>query len=143
EVASAEAAVAQAEAALEAARAALAETELRAPFAATVADVTLEVGEIVAPGLPVAIVADFSAWRVETDDLSEVDVVRVRAGQTVEVSVDALPDRNFHGRVREVALVSALKHGDVTYTVTIELDDVGDAPLRWGMKAFVDIHIGG
>jgi len=73
----------------------------------------------------------------------EVDVVEVRAGQTVEVSVDALPDRTFHGRVREVALVSALKHGDVTYTVTIELDDVGDAPLRWGMKAFVDIHIGG
>jgi multidrug efflux pump subunit AcrA (membrane-fusion protein) len=142
EVAAAEAAVRQAEAALEAAQVALAEAELQAPFAGTVADVTLEVGEIVAPGAPVAIIADFSAWRIETDDLSEVDVVEIRVGQAVEVRVDALPDQTFHGQVTEVPLVSELKRGDVTYTVTIELDDVGDAPLRWGMKVFVDIQVG-
>jgi len=142
EVAAAEASVRQTEAALEAAQVALAETELQAPFAGTVADVTLEVGEIVAPGVPVAIVADFSAWRIETDDLSEVDVVQIYTGQTVEVRVDALPDQTFRGQVTEVALVSELKRGDVTYMATIELDDVGDAPVRWGMKVFVDIHTG-
>jgi HlyD family secretion protein len=142
EVEVAEASVRQAEAALEAAQVALAETELKAPFAGTVADVTLEVGETVLPGAPVIIVADFSPWRVETDDLSELNVVHVQLGQEVEVRVDALPDQVFHGRVTEVPLVSELKQGDVTYAVVIELDDVGDAPLRWGMKVFVDIHTG-
>ncbi len=143
EVAVAEASVRQAEEALETARVALAETELKAPFAGTVADVTLEVGETVGPGAPVIIVADFSPWQVETDDLSELNVVHVQVGQEVEVRVDALPDQTFHGRVTEVPLVSELKQGDVTYTVVIELDGVGDAPLRWGMKVFVDIHTGG
>lgn len=140
EVAAAEASVRQAKAALEATRVALAETELRAPFAGIAADVTLEVGEIVAPGVPLAIVADFSAWQVETDDLSEMDVVQIRAGQKVEVRVDALPDQSFHGQVVEVALVSELKQGDVTYVVSIELDDVGDAPVRWGMTTLVEIE---
>ena len=141
-IVAAEASVRQAEAALEATRVALAETELRAPFAGTVADVTLEVGEIVAPGVPLAIVADFSAWQVETDDLSEMDVVQIRAGQKVEVCVDALPDQSFRGRVVEVALVSELERGDVTYVVSIELDDVGDALLRWGMTTLVNIGTG-
>jgi HlyD family secretion protein len=103
----------------------------------------LEVGEIGSPGVPVAIVADFSAWQVETDDLSELDVVQIQVGQEVEVRVDALSEQTFRGRVTEVPLTSELKRGDVTYTVVIELDDVGDAPLRWGMKVFVDIRIGG
>jgi len=139
----AEMSVRQAEAALETAQVALAETELKAPFAGTIADVTIEVGEAVLPGAPVIVIADFSPWRVEMDDLSELNVVHVQVGQEAEVRVDALPDRTFHGRVAEVPLISELKQGDVTYAVVIELDDVGDAPLRWGMKVFVDIHTGG
>ena len=143
EIAVAEMSVRQAEAALETAQVALAETELKAPFAGTIADVTIEVGEAVLPGAPVIVIADFSPWRVEMDDLSELNVVHVQVGQEAEVRVDALPDRTFHGRVAEVPLISELKQGDVTYAVVIELDDVGDAPLRWGMKVFVDIHTGG
>ncbi len=142
QVAVAEASVRQAEAALETAQVALAETELEAPFAGTVADVELEIGETVGPGAPVIIVADFSSWRIEMDDLSELSVVYVQIGQEAEVRVDALPDQVFYGRVTEIPLISELKQGDVTYTVVIELDDVGDAPLRWGMKVFVDIQTG-
>jgi hypothetical protein len=29
----------------------------------------------------------------------------------------------------------------VTYTVTIKLTDADDAPLRWGLTAFVDINV--
>lgn len=137
-----EAGVKQAEAALAQARAALAQTELVAPFAGTVAEVLPEVGEVVAPGAPVVILADLDHWQVETKDLSEVDVVQVQVGQAAIVTLDAFPGRTFSGRVSRIALVSSESRGDIVYRITIDLDDPG-VPLRWGMTAFVDIQVGG
>jgi multidrug efflux pump subunit AcrA (membrane-fusion protein) len=134
--------VVQAEAAVEQARAAYAQAELHAPFAGTVTDVRLEVGEFAAPGVPVVVLATTGAWEVHTKDLSEVDVVYVREGQSVQVTVDALPGQTFTGRVRTIALMSAQNRGDTVYQVKVALVDVpADAPLRWGMKAFVEINL--
>jgi hypothetical protein len=41
--------------------------------------------------------------------------------------------------VRKIALQSEDYRGDVVYGVTVELADVADAPLRWGMTAMVEI----
>lgn len=133
--------VAQAQAALDQARAVLAQAELTAPFAGTVADVTPEVGEVIAPGAPVVTLADLSGWQVETKDLSEVDVVKVKPGQPVSVTLDAFPGRVFSGRVARVAQVSSERRGDIVYKVTVDLDDPG-VELRWDMTAFVDIQVG-
>jgi HlyD family secretion protein len=65
----------------------------------------------------------------------------VAVGQPVKVTVDALPDQEFQGIVTEIAPRSETKRGDVTYTVSIKLTDATDAPLRWGMTAFVDINV--
>ena len=40
--------------------------------------------------------------------------------------------------VTDIASVSQLNIGDVTYPVTVTLDDT-DLPLRWGMTVEVDI----
>ena len=47
--------------------------------------------------------------RVETDDLTEIDVVNVREGAKVTISVDALPGQEFEGKV--VRIIE--KGGDV------------------------------
>ncbi|MBF8285942.1 MAG: hypothetical protein HW378_4857, partial [Anaerolineales bacterium] len=60
----AETRISTAEAALSAAQAALENAELRTTLAGTVADLNLKVGEQVAPGQPVATIADFSGWTV-------------------------------------------------------------------------------
>jgi multidrug efflux pump subunit AcrA (membrane-fusion protein) len=135
-VAAAAAALPAAEAALAAAQAALENAELRAPFAGTLADFDLEVGQQVAPGQPVATLADFSIWWIETDNLTETDVVRLRPGQAVTVVLDALPDHPLQGTVTDIDTVSAEKQGDVTYTVRIALTDT-DPLMRWGMTAAV------
>ena len=137
EVTQAEAAVAQAEAAREAAQVALDKLILNAPFAGTVADILVDVGEIAAG--PVVVLADFSAWTVETTDLTELDVVGVEVGLPVEVRLDALPDDPIQGTVEDIASVSTLTRGDVTYAVTIRLEERQDLPIRWGMTAAVDI----
>jgi len=148
-IAVAEAQVQQAQTALEGARTALEKTVLVAPLTGTVGDVRVEEGETVMAGAPVLVIGDLSALQVETDDLSEVDVVEVAVGQDVEVSVDALPDREFRGRVSEISPMAEERHGDIVYTVTIDLEEGpalspvegSEAGLRWGMTAYVDILV--
>jgi HlyD family secretion protein len=90
------------------------------------------------PGVPVVQLADFTAWQVETTDLTELDVVNLDIGQKVNVEVDALPGQRLEGTIAEIASMSVLKHGDVTYQVTVALENSENLPLRWGMTAFVD-----
>jgi len=123
-------------AALAAAQAALADSELLAPFAGNVAHLDLKVGQQVAPGQEVGTLADFSSWTVETKNLTEIEVVRISAGQGVTVTLDALPNAPLRGSVTEISPVFEEKQGDVTYTTRIALAD-RQPLMRWGMTASV------
>jgi multidrug resistance efflux pump len=138
-VARAEADVAAAQASLQQARVARAETELRAPFAGTVASLSAKAGEQVAPGAPVVVLADLSAWQIETDDLTEINVVRVREGHPATIAFDAIPDLELPGKVVRIKAIGENKMGDITYTVIIE-PDRHDERLRWNMTATVVIE---
>ncbi len=133
--------VAEAEAAVDAAQAALDKTVLTAPFAGTVATVDAKIGQVATPGIPVVSIADFSGWQIETTDLTELNVVSVRRGLPVEVTIDAFPGEALAGTVTDIASVSDLVLGDVTYMVTIDIDDTNDLPLRWGMTAFINVDV--
>jgi multidrug efflux pump subunit AcrA (membrane-fusion protein) len=136
----ARAGVAQAEATLQAARAALNEATLRAPFDGTIAQVTVDAGQVIGPGFVVVSIADLAAWQVLTDDLSEVDVVNIRIGQTAAITVDAIPDAALDGVVASITPRAETRRGDVTYTVKVDV--IGDDPRAfWGMTAQVEIQI--
>ncbi len=136
QLALAEARLNTAKAARVAAQAALAHLELRAPFAGTVAALKVKVGEQAAPGQPAATVADFSSWIVETDNLTEIEVVKIKEGQQTMVVLDALPDVTLQGRVVAISSLFEEKRGDITYTVKVALDE-GHPLARWGMTAVV------
>jgi HlyD family secretion protein len=138
EIAAAEAAVAQAEAARLQALAALRDTELRAPFSAILAVMHLRAGEQVAPGQPVAEIGDITEWRVETDDLSELDVVRVQPGQEVSVTFEAMPELSLTGTIERLQPKGEKKLGDMTYTVLVRLNETHPG-LLWNMTAVVNL----
>jgi HlyD family secretion protein len=138
ELAAAAAAVDQARAGLERAQASLADTELRAPFAGTVAALDVSEGEQVGAGMPIVQLADLGTWQVETDDLTELDIVRVQVGEPVTVTFDAVEGLQLAGTVQRIKAVGEEKRGDMTYTVTVQLDDQ-DTRLRWNMTAVVTI----
>jgi len=138
-IAAAEADVAAAEAALAQAQAAVAQTELHAPFAGTIAALDAKVGEQITPGAPVARLADFSAWHIETDDLTELGVVGITAGDSVTFTVDAIPDLELVGHVTHIKPIGEDKRGDITYTVVIQ-PDRADQRLRWNMTTAVYIE---
>jgi HlyD family secretion protein len=130
------AAIQQAEAALQSAKTAVADTELRAPMAGTIAQLDVKAGETASPGKTAAVLADFSNWQAETDDLTEIKVPNVKEGQAVTVTFDALPELNLKGVVDSIGVLYQTSSGDIVYPVRIKLIDT-DPRLRWGMTASV------
>jgi RND family efflux transporter MFP subunit len=120
------------------AKAALSQATLDTPISGTVVTVDTAPGEIANPGQVIIVIADLSHMRIETTDLSERDIAAVQIGQTASVFIDAL-NKSFDGKVTDIARQSETVGGDVTYKVTIELNEQ-PAGLRWGMSAEVDIQ---
>jgi len=112
-------------------RAALANAELRAPFAGTITNLDLKVGEFASAGTPVVTLADLSNWVVKTTDLTEIDVVRIKEGQFTTLTLDAMPDSPLKGQVLSIAQNYSEKQGDIVYEVKVLLSEK-DPLMRWG-----------
>jgi HlyD family secretion protein len=114
---------------------------IRAPFAGTVTDVPVKVGDGAAPSIVAIRMADLSQWKIETTDLNEASIAGVKVGSAVQLAFDALPGVIASAKVAEIGLVSGVYQGTTVYPVTV----VPDGPiggLRWGMTATVTIHTG-
>lgn len=120
----------------DAAKASQNDLELKAPFAGTVTAVNTNPGEAEVAGTPVVTLADFSTWNVETTDLTELNVARVKVGQPAMIRFDALPGLDLIGRVTEIKAFGENRQGDVVYTVVLKLERA-DERLRWNMTASV------
>jgi multidrug efflux pump subunit AcrA (membrane-fusion protein) len=141
QIAVAEAGVKQAQVAVDTAKAQLDKLQLVAPFAGTIGTVYARSGELAQPGQSIVTLGDLASLRVETTDLSETDIARVKQGQPVNVTFDALPGQTIAGKVARLAPMSTPGQSAVNYIVTVQLDEI-DPLLRWGMTAFVDVRVG-
>jgi len=128
--------IASADTAITAAQSALADLDLVATIPGTLTQMDLIVGQRVTPAEVVAQIADFSKWYVETDNLTEIDVVDVAVGQNASVTPDAAPDLVLSGVVEKISDNFEEKRGDITYTARILLNEI-DPRLRWGMTTVV------
>jgi multidrug efflux pump subunit AcrA (membrane-fusion protein) len=131
--------VANARTQLAAAEAALDDLVVTAPIAGTVSELNVHPGEWVAPGQNLLLLADLDHLRIETTDLSEIDVARIQVGDPVKITFDALPEVAATGKISRIGSKAAQGAG-VNYTVVVEFDEIPEA-LRWGMTAFVDIEV--
>jgi multidrug resistance efflux pump len=117
----------------------LAKAVLRAPFAGVIGEVNLNVGEQVSSqGSAAVVIADTSTWKIETDNLTERDVVRFSVGAPATISFDALPELTLAGIVSAIKPLGTNSYGDITYTVTVTPEQ-WDERLRWEMSATVTI----
>jgi multidrug efflux pump subunit AcrA (membrane-fusion protein) len=140
DVALAEARLKEAKANYEAAQAALKDIQLSAPFDGQLVANNLNVGEFITPGSPAAVVGDVSEWKIETTDLTELDVIKIKEGMEVTVEFDALSDVQLKGQVDKIKMLGENRQGDITYTVSIKLNET-DERLNWNMTAFVTFPI--
>lgn len=141
DVSRAEARVIAAENRLSAAQAALEDLGLSAPFAGEAVQMNIKAGEQAAPGQPAIVLADFSRWLVETDDLTEMEVPEIQVGQRAQITPDALPNLQLQGQVTSISNIFEERRGDVLYTVEISLQEY-DPRLRWGMTVQITFENG-
>jgi HlyD family secretion protein len=124
--AAAEAAIELALARVAAAQVQLDFTEVRAPFAGTVAELTTEVGEWITPappGVPIPPVVDLldPGSLYISAPIDEVDAERVRVGQAARATIDSRPDDSYAARVSRVAPY-VLDELEQNRTVEIEVE---------------------
>lgn len=136
DITSAEADLAAATASLQDALVVLSEMELRAPFPGTVASLDINIGEQLAGGSPVIQLANLKQWQIETEDLTELQIVNVEVGSTANISFDALPETEITGTVDRIRLLGEDNRGDIVYTVILT-PNVQDLPLLWNMTSVV------
>lgn len=131
-----EADLASATASLQDALVALADSELRAPFDGTIASVETSLGEQIGAGTAIVQIADLENWQIETEDLTELQIVRVQEGDKATVEFDALPEVEVTGTVDRIRLVGEDNRGDIVYKVIV-IPDTLDERLLWNMTAVV------
>jgi len=119
-----------------AAEAALSDHEVIAPISGKIVDLKPKAGEWVNTGEPVVVIADDAEWVVETEDLTEIEVINIHVGQAATIELDALPGVTLAGEVDSIKDLAEEKRGDVTYTVVLNLLET-DPRLRWGMTTLV------
>lgn len=133
----ADAQAASAQAAMEAAQALFAQSTLIAPYDATIASVDVIPGEYVNQGQAIITLATLNTLQLETTDLSERDISKVKIGAPVTISIEAL-NENFSGEVVSISPIANTVGGDVIFKVTIAFDEQPQG-LLWGMTAEVTI----
>jgi HlyD family secretion protein len=137
----------------------LSKTMIYAPMDGSVSSRSSEVGERVQAstdfaGTEIMRVADLSKMEIRVK-VNENDIVNVKVGDPVAISIDAYPDRKFNGTVREIAAsaennggsgsgTSAQASGTTSdqvtdFVVKIRIADK-DLALRPGMSATADIE---
>jgi HlyD family secretion protein len=138
----------RAEGALRQINEALSKTVIRSPATGTISSLTSRAGERVVgtsqfAGTEVMRIADLDHMEARVN-VNENDVVEVKVGDVARISVDAYPDREIRGVVREIASTALTRNAgtqeEVTnFEVKISIPD-RSLRLRPGMSATADIE---
>jgi HlyD family secretion protein len=148
----------QARAGLEGARDSLNKTTIRAPLAGVVTALPVHEGEVAVigtmnnPGTVLMTIADLTSMEADLA-VDETDLPRLQVGQPATLTIEAYPDREFHGVVREVGSSpirpgseAATRTGSTTteaidFEVKVTLEDA-PASIRPGFSVTAEIETG-
>ena len=94
--------VLQAEADVQYVHSLLDKTSVVSPISGILIERYLDVGEVVIPEKPIAVIADTSQLRINAE-VDETDAGRLQLGDPVEIKAYAYPGKVYKGRVEEIA----------------------------------------
>ena len=140
---SAQAQLAQAKAAADKDRVNLNYTVITSPVSGVVVARLVDLGQTVAASFQtptlIQIARDLSKMAIDTS-FAEADIGNIREGQKVRFTVDAFPNRNFQGEVKQIRLNPTNQQNVVTYNVRVSLSNPEQILLP-GMTAYVSIGV--
>jgi HlyD family secretion protein len=118
QLASAQKKIAQLQANLDRYKDILSQYYVTSPIDGIVTNLPVRAGETVVPGVQnsaastIMTIADMSVITAEVK-VDETDIVNVQLGQRAEVTIDAMPNRTFHGQVTEIGDTAILRSSGV------------------------------
>ena len=101
------------------------------------------VGDTVQFGQPIAEVSQLESLYVKTE-IDEVDLKYLRTGLTVQITLDAFPERNFSGELTDLGTAVRNKTAENLSRVvdaSIKLDETDVSIMRPGMSARLQIRL--
>ncbi len=129
--------LAAAQAQVDAAQATVNTASIISPISGTVTEAEPLQGDQVNMNQAAFRVDDLSTLLVDVQ-VSEVDINNVSLNQPATLSLDAIPNRTYHGEVVEVSQAGDNSSGAVNFTVTVQLTDA-DISVKPGMTVAVNI----
>jgi len=115
----------------------LADATVRAPFAGSVEEVQVDVGDHVSPGRPLATLVDFSRARIHAG-VTSAEAAGLKPGTSAPVILEELGGTGVEAEIHGVGRIADPASG--TYTVELWLDSP-DGLLREGMVAQVRLPV--
>ena len=114
---------------------------IRSPVSGIVIDRQIDVGQTVAASFQtptlIKIAQDLSKMQIDTS-FAEADIGNIKVGQLARFSVDAFPNLDFEGVVKQIRLNPVTTSNVVSYNVVISVDNP-EQTLLPGMTAYVSI----
>lgn len=135
----------RAEAQVRVAQAGLERTIISAPFSGVIAHISGELGEFTTPsppGIPTPPTIDLIDDRClyVTAPMDEVDAPKIRAGQEARITLDAMPDKIFPGRIRRIAsYVTEIEKQARTVDIEVDFLQTPADVLLVGYSADVEV----
>ncbi len=115
---------------------------IKSPVSGVVVDRVVDVGQTVAASLQTPtlfkIAQDLSKMQIDTS-FAEADIGHIQVGQVAKFNVDAFPNTNFEGVVKQIRLNPTNTANVVTYNIVVSVDNP-DQKLLPGMTAYVNIN---
>ena len=135
--------VQQSNAAMKQAQTNLQYTRIASPIDGVVADRQYDVGQTVAASFSAptlfTIAQDLTKMQVQAD-VDQSDIGRIQVGQVARFTVDAYPEEEFRGKIKEIRLNASVTQNVVSYPVIIEVANPEER-LRPKMTANVTIDV--
>lgn len=128
--------------------------DIKSPIDGKVIQSDAVIGQVVSPGMEVAIIADTSNMYIKAN-IEETSIFKIKPGMKVDISIDAYPGKHFTGYVESIGQatesafstsISLNTSGDyskVTQLIPIKIGIVNDENVTFmpGMNATIKIHI--
>lgn len=115
--------------------------KIYAPFDGTLTLNDIEQGNSIKQGDVLGSVANYDIMEFSID-VDELDIAKIKEGQNVKVTIDALPETSnkpLKGTVSKIAVEGSWSNGVSTYPVTIQIEE--NAALKGSMSANAEIIV--
>lgn len=114
---------------------------IKAPFDGVVTNINYKKGDTIKSGEVLATVFD-NKNLVFNVDIDELDIAKIKVGQKVNITLDALSETQTNpltGKVSKIPLEGTTQNGVTTYSVTISIDNPKN--IKIGMNANAEIIV--